>query len=148
MNNARRVANTRLLPIVLLVSSAHALKPTSAPVTRPTLQQAAAAAALSLNLAAAPLALNAAAHAAAPPPALERTTTTLLADEELRPEQVKFLEDRAKLKQQYESQVESTYKTEEETQDKKITYTTVVGGLIAVAFIAPMVQFFYYTGGE
>ena len=86
-------------------------------------------------------------------PAIAHTTTSsftsaVAAQEELRPEQIKFLEERAKLKQQYESQVEGTFKTESETQDKKITYQTVVGGLIAIAFIAPMVQFFYYTGGE
>lgn len=45
-------------------------------------------------------------------------------------------------------EADSTYKSEEETKDKKGVYTTVVVGLIAVAFIAPMVQFFYYTGGE
>lgn len=38
--------------------------------------------------------------------------------------------------------------TAEETKEKKATYLTVVYGLVAIAFIAPMVQFFYYTGGK
>jgi hypothetical protein len=44
--------------------------------------------------------------------------------------------------------VEGTYMTAEETKEKKATYLTVVYGLVAIAFIAPMVQFFYYTGGK
>jgi len=52
------------------------------------------------------------------------------------------------MKQQYETQVEGNYKTEDEVKDKKGIYTTIVGGLIVVAFVAPMVSFFYYTGGK
>ena len=72
----------------------------------------------------------------------------LLADADMREAQEKFLAERAKLETKYTDDAESTYKSEEETKDKKGVYTTVVVGLIAVAFIAPMVQFFYYTGGE
>ena len=35
-----------------------------------------------------------------------------------------------------------------QVKDKKNVYTAIVGGLIVVAFVAPMVQFFWYTGGE
>jgi hypothetical protein len=52
------------------------------------------------------------------------------------------------MKTTYDSQVESTYKSEEEVEDKKNIYVTIVTGLIGIAFLAPMVQFFYYTGGE
>ena len=48
----------------------------------------------------------------------------------------------------YETEVETTYKSAEEVADKRNIYVTIVGGLIAVAFIAPMLQFFYYTGGD
>ena len=69
-------------------------------------------------------------------------------DAELRDAQRKFLEERAKMKQEYDLDTESTFKSEEEVADKKSIYVTIVGGLVAVAFIAPMLQFFYYTGGE
>uniref|UniRef100_A0A7S4EW86 Uncharacterized protein n=1 Tax=Chrysotila carterae TaxID=13221 RepID=A0A7S4EW86_CHRCT len=69
-------------------------------------------------------------------------------DEDLRPAQQKYLEERAKMKQQYEAQVEGTFKDSEETADKKGIYVTIVGGLVLVAFVAPMVSYFYYTGGK
>ena len=69
-------------------------------------------------------------------------------DAELRDAQRKFLEERAKMKQEYDVDTESTFKSEEEVADKKNIYVTIVTGLIAVAFIAPMLQFFYYTGGD
>ena len=69
-------------------------------------------------------------------------------DDDLRDAQKKFLESRAKLAQTYEASTESTFKSEGETTDKKGVYTAIVTGLVAIAFIAPMVQFFYYTGGD
>jgi hypothetical protein len=68
--------------------------------------------------------------------------------EELTDTQREFLEQRKVLKQQYEDDFDSTYKSVDEVRDKKDVYTTIVVGLIAVAFIAPMIQFFYYTGGD
>ena len=53
-----------------------------------------------------------------------------------------------KMRTTYETEVETTYKSAEEVADKRNIYVTIVGGLIAVAFIAPMLQFFYYTGGD
>lgn len=38
-----------------------------------------------------------------------------------------------------------TYKTKEETDSKRSLYTAIFGGLVAISFIAPMVQFFGYT---
>merc|ERR1719221_3349 len=81
------------------------------------------------------------------PELVQQYGSSMVADE-LRPEQQKFLEERARMKQQYETRVEGNYKTEDEVRDKKGIYTTIVGGLIVVAFVAPMVSFFYYTGGK
>ena len=53
-----------------------------------------------------------------------------------------------KMRQTYDTDVENTYNSADEVADKKNIYVTIVGGLIAVAFIAPMLQFFYYTGGD
>ena len=52
------------------------------------------------------------------------------------------------MKTQYETDTESNFNSAEEVADKKNIYVTIVAGLVAVAFIAPMLQFFYYTGGE
>ena len=52
------------------------------------------------------------------------------------------------MKTEYERDVKTSYKTLEETEDKRSTYTTVVVGLLVVAVVAPMISFFYYTGGE
>lgn len=52
------------------------------------------------------------------------------------------------MKTTYDEGVESTYKSEEEVTDKRNIYVTIVAGLVGIAFIAPMVQFFYYTGGD
>ena len=60
----------------------------------------------------------------------------------------KFLEEREKMKTTYDEGVESTYKSEAEVTDKRNIYVTIVAGLIGIAFVAPMVQFFYYTGGD
>jgi len=67
---------------------------------------------------------------------------------DLRDAQKKFLEEREKMKTTYDEGVESTYKSEEEVTDKRNIYVTIVAGLVGIAFIAPMVQFFYYTGGD
>jgi len=69
-------------------------------------------------------------------------------DADLREAQKKFLEERAKLKQTYEASTDSTYKGADETGQKKNIYVTIVGGLIVLAFVVPMLQFFYYTGGD
>ena len=53
-----------------------------------------------------------------------------------------------KIKQEYDTDVESTFVDASEFADKKSIYVTIVGGLIVVAFVAPMLQFFYYTGGD
>ena len=69
-------------------------------------------------------------------------------DAELREAQKRFLEERAKIKQEYDADTESTFIDASEVADKKSIYVTIVGGLIVVAFVAPMLQFFYYTGGD
>ena len=53
-----------------------------------------------------------------------------------------------KIKQEYDGDTESTYINADEFSDKKSIYVTIVGGLVVVAFVAPMLQFFYYTGGD
>ena len=53
-----------------------------------------------------------------------------------------------KIKQEYDTDTESTFINADELSDKKSIYVTIVAGLVLVAFIAPMLQFFYYTGGE
>lgn len=85
------------------------------------------------------------------PAVVQQYGSSMIADaseSELREAQAKFLAERAKLAQTYEASTESTFKSEGETKDKKGVYTAIVGGLVAIAFIAPMVQFFYYTGGD
>jgi len=73
-----------------------------------------------------------------------------VADDDLSDAQKQFLEERKKLKQVYDEPetVEGNYKSAEEVKDKKSVYTLIIGGLIAIAFIAPMLQYFYYTMGE
>jgi hypothetical protein len=54
-----------------------------------------------------------------------------------------------KMRTKYEEgEIKGNYKSADDVQDKKITYTSVVIGLIVIAFVAPMIQFFYYTGGD
>ncbi|KAJ1632258.1 hypothetical protein T492DRAFT_989972 [Pavlovales sp. CCMP2436] len=69
------------------------------------------------------------------------------AEDELRPAQKKFLDDRKSNPQetQYEKQVKGTFKDKEATETGKFKYTTVVVGLLLIAFVAPMAQFFYYV---
>ena len=69
-------------------------------------------------------------------------------DAELREAQKKFLEERSKMKQTYDTDTESTFIDASMVADKKSIYVTLVGGLVIVAFVAPMLQFFYYTGGD
>lgn len=96
------------------------------------------------------------AHAVAPTAVVERTGSLIaaskdaeIADDDLRDSQRKFLEARQKMKQQYDTEgVESNFKSVEEVKDKKNIYITIVTGLIVVAFVAPMIAFFYYTAGE
>ena len=38
----------------------------------------------------------------------------------------------------------SNFKTKGETDDKKGTYTAIVGGLLVISFVVPMVQYFGY----
>ena len=47
-----------------------------------------------------------------------------------------------------EMPLESTFIDASEVADKKSIYVTIVAGLLVVAFVAPMLQFFYYTGGD
>ena len=53
-----------------------------------------------------------------------------------------------KIKQEYDNDTDRTFVDASEFSDKKSIYVTIVAGLIVVAFVAPMLQFFYYTGGE
>lgn len=39
----------------------------------------------------------------------------------------------------------SNYKTKEETADKRGQFVTVVGGLLVVAFVVPMLQYYAYV---
>ena len=69
-------------------------------------------------------------------------------DADLREAQKKFLEEREKIKQTYDADTDSNYKSPEEVGEKKNIYITIVAGLVVIAFVAPMLQFFYYTGGD
>merc|ERR1719353_2464153 len=105
----------------------------------------AAAASIALALAAA----NPVFTPAAPAPALvQQYGGSMIADEDISDAQKKFLEERAMLKTKYEEEYTGNYKSAEEVKDKKSIYTLIVGGLVAVAFIAPMLQYLYYTMGE
>jgi hypothetical protein len=89
-------------------------------------------------------------HASEPISVVRQYGSSMIAagDDELTERQKEFLEQRKELKQKYEEDIESSYKSIDEVRDKRDVYTTIVLGLIAVAFIAPMIQFFYYTGGD
>lgn len=90
-------------------------------------------------------------HALAPP-----TTTVVAAGEldtnmdDLRPEQRKFLEERASKPQvtQYEKQVAGTFKSKEATEGGKFKYGSVVTLLLVVSVVAPMATYFYYVKEE
>ena len=81
---------------------------------------------------------------------VQQAGANMVADLDLSDRQAKFLEERNKMQQKYEAQseVQGNYLTAAETEEKKGKSIGVVGGLIIIAFVAPMVQFFYYTGGE
>jgi len=40
------------------------------------------------------------------------------------------------------------YKTKEETEEKKFNFSTAVVGLLVIAFVAPMLQYFAYTSSD
>jgi len=84
-----------------------------------------------------------------PPAVVQQYGSSMIAEEEeLRDAQKEFLAKRQSMKQTYDDDYESNFKGAGEVKDKKSAYTVVVTGLVAVAFIAPMIQFFYYTGGD
>merc|ERR1712228_331137 len=136
-----RVAGTQLA-----VRSASASKP-QMNVQR-LVANSAVAASLAFALSTANPAITAAEMPLPSMPLVEQYGSALVADEDLRPEQQKFLEERAKMKTQYEEQVESTFTSAEDTESKKSVYTTVVSGLVIISFVAPMITYFYYTGGQ
>ena len=76
------------------------------------------------------------------------STIAATGGDDLTERQREFLAQREELRQKYDNDIESSFKPVEEVRDKKDVYTTIVVGLIAIAFIAPMLQFFYYTGGD
>jgi len=83
-----------------------------------------------------------------PPAVVQKYGSSMIADE-VSDAQKKFLEERQKMRTKYEEgEIKGNYKSADDVQDKKITYTSVVIGLIVIAFVAPMIQFFYYTGGD
>lgn len=86
--------------------------------------------------------------AATAPAVVQQYGASMIAEEDISDAQKKFLEERASLKQKYEEDYQGNYKSAEEVKDKKSVYTLIVGGLIGVAFIAPMLQYLYYTMGE
>ena len=113
----------------------------------PTAVGAALATSLALALATANPAITQAA-VVEPPAVVQQYGSSLTADEDLRDAQKRFLEERAKMKQTYDTDTESTFINAADVADKKSIYVTLVGGLVIVAFVAPMLQFFYYTGGD
>ena len=64
----------------------------------------------------------------------------MVADTDLSDRQAKFLQERNKMQQKYEAQseVQGNYLTAAETEEKKGKSIGVVGGLIIIAFVAPM----------
>lgn len=89
------------------------------------------AASLALALSAAQPVLT---NAVEPPAVVQQYGGSMLAvDEDLREAQAKFLEQRAKMATSYETETAGTYKTQEETKDKKNVYVTIVGGVRAAA---------------
>eukprot|EP00322_Chrysochromulina_rotalis_P025669 CAMPEP_0115845584 /NCGR_PEP_ID=MMETSP0287-20121206/9429_1 /TAXON_ID=412157 /ORGANISM="Chrysochromulina rotalis, Strain UIO044" /LENGTH=155 /DNA_ID=CAMNT_0003299365 /DNA_START=15 /DNA_END=482 /DNA_ORIENTATION=+ len=139
LNGARPV----IQPVVRAIEPQMALAPERA-------MSSAAAAALALALSAANPTLT---HATIEQPAVvQQYGGSMVADAgedaALREAQAKFLAERAALKQTYEASTDPTFTSADETRDKKSVYVTIVAGLVGIAFLAPMLQFFYYTGGE
>jgi len=152
-------AQPALARLPLLLASAAGLqlgsaKPSLMRSQQPAQQQkpSAVGAALATSLALAMATANPAlTHAVEPPAVVQQYGSSMVAEAseaELREAQAKFLEERARIKQTYDTDVQPTYINADEVADKKSIYVTLVGGLIVVAFIAPMLQFFYYTGGD
>jgi len=48
----------------------------------------------------------------------------------------------------YEKSREKTYKTKEETNEKREVFSNVVIGLLVISFVVPMVQYFGYVAGD
>ena len=48
----------------------------------------------------------------------------------------------------YEKSKEKTYKTKEETNEKREIFSNVVIGLLVISFVVPMVQYFGYVAGD
>jgi hypothetical protein len=48
----------------------------------------------------------------------------------------------------YEKSREKTYKTKEETNEKREIFSNVVIGLLVISFVVPMVQYFGYVAGD
>jgi hypothetical protein len=111
-----------------------------------TARNALAGAAFALTVAtAAPHATSASVQSFNPP-----SVAIAADDEELRPAQKRFLEQREAAPQetQFEKQVEGTFKAKDATEKGKFKYSTVVVGLLLISFAAPMAQFFYYVKEE
>ena len=47
--------------------------------------------------------------------------------------------------QSKETKRESNFKTKEETAEKRDQFTVVVGGLLVIAFVVPMAQYYAYV---
>lgn len=43
---------------------------------------------------------------------------------------------------------EKTYKTKEETNEKREVFSNVVIGLLVISFVVPMIQYFGYVAGD
>ena len=48
----------------------------------------------------------------------------------------------------YEKSREKTYKTKEETNEKREVFSNVVIGLLVISFVVPMMQYFGYVAGD
>merc|ERR1719247_3304869 len=152
------LSELRTVTLSLLLASAAGLqlgsaKPSLMRSQQPAQQKpSAVGAALATSLALAMATANPAlTHAVEPPAVVQQYGSSMVADAseaELREAQAKFLEERARIKQTYDTDVQPTYINADEVADKKSIYVTLVGGLIVIAFVAPMLQFFYYTGGD
>ena len=48
----------------------------------------------------------------------------------------------------FEKNKAATYKTKEETNEKRDIFSNVVIGLLVISFVVPMVQYFGYVAGD
>ena len=139
LNGAPRVASLTNAPVMSMAGASRSVA------------SGAAAAALALALSSGNFDMAPPRALAAPPAVVQQIQqgpTTMLADDDLTDEQRKFMNERKQMATKYESQTEGTFKSAAQVKDKKGIYTAIVGGLIVVAFVAPMVQFWFYTGGD